>query len=176
MSCPEAKRRERKRVKRVKRVKKEKLENQSKEWNLEEKIPIVEEKMIRYGFKSKLTEMKCRFANYRKIILDEMKIPKAEISPQGARHRISFLKNKLITPSAATKKASLVIDKTYASIYKTYQLELAKNNSVDFDDLLLLPLKIFEENFNCCNFQFLRKRFVKIKLYWYSNSIKFCGI
>ena len=29
-----------------------------------------------------------------KIILDEMKIPKAEISPQGARHRISFLKNK----------------------------------------------------------------------------------
>ena len=81
-----------------------------------------------------------------KIILDEMKIPKAEISPQGARHRISFLKNKLITPSAATKKASLVIDKTYASIYKTYQLELAKNNSVDFDDLLLLPLKIFEEN------------------------------
>ncbi len=81
-----------------------------------------------------------------KIILDEMKIPKAEISPQGARHRISFFKNKLITPSAATKKASLVIDKTYASIYKTYQLELAKNNSVDFDDLLLLPLKIFEEN------------------------------
>ncbi len=81
-----------------------------------------------------------------KIILDEMKIPKTEISPIGARHRISFLKNKLISPSAAMKKASLVIDKTYASIYKTYQLELTKNNSVDFDDLLLLPLKIFEEN------------------------------
>ena len=81
-----------------------------------------------------------------KIILDEMKIPKAEISPQGARHRISFLKNKIISPSAAIKKANLVIDKTYASIYKTYQGELAKNNSVDFDDLLLLPLKIFEEN------------------------------
>ena len=92
-----------------------------------------------------------------KIILDEMKIPKAEISPQGARHRISFLKNKLITPSAATKKASLVIDKTYASIYKTYQLELAK--------IIQLILMI------CCCF---RSRFLK-KIKKYYQNIKICG-
>ena len=75
-----------------------------------------------------------------------MKIPKNQISPQEIKNRISYYKNKLITPADAMKKASLVIDKTYAAIYKTYQLELLKNNAVDFDDLLLLPLEIFKKN------------------------------
>ena len=81
-----------------------------------------------------------------KIILEEMKIPKNQISPKEIKNSISYYKNKLITPSEALKKASLVIDKTYAAIYKTYQLELLKNNAVDFDDLLLLPLEIFKKN------------------------------
>ena len=41
------------------------------EWNLKEKLAIVKEKMNRYGFKSKLSEMEQRFMNYRQIILDE---------------------------------------------------------------------------------------------------------
>ena len=81
-----------------------------------------------------------------KIILEEMKIPKNQISPKEIKNSISYYKNKLITPSDALKKASLVIDKTYAAIYKTYQLELLKNNAVDFDDLLLLPLEIFKKH------------------------------
>ena len=41
------------------------------EWDLGKKIPIIEEKMIRYGFKNKVPEMKRRISGYRQIILNE---------------------------------------------------------------------------------------------------------
>ena len=42
------------------------------EWKLVEKIPMIEEIMIRYGFKSKIQEMKNRVLNYRDIVLGEI--------------------------------------------------------------------------------------------------------
>ncbi|MFL3024523.1 MAG: ATP-dependent helicase, partial [Candidatus Neomarinimicrobiota bacterium] len=46
----------------------------------------------------------------------------------------------------AQSKANLVIEKTYAEIYKNYQKTLFENNALDFDDLLILPLQLFEKN------------------------------
>ena len=81
-----------------------------------------------------------------KVILVEMKISKNEVSPQEVRNQISLYKNKLITPSIAKRKSNLVIEKTYAEIYNNYQKSLFNNNAVDFDDLLLLPLQLFDNN------------------------------
>ena len=81
-----------------------------------------------------------------KVVLDSMDIPKKYVTPQEIRHKISYFKNKLINPEEAKKKAHLVIERTYADIYKNYQIALAKNNAVDFDDLLILPLELFEKH------------------------------
>ena len=81
-----------------------------------------------------------------KVVLEAMDIPKNYVTPQEVRHKISYFKNKLIKPEEAKKKAHLVIEKTYADIYKNYQKALAKNNAVDFDDLLLLPIELFEKH------------------------------
>jgi len=51
----------------------------------------------------------------------------------------------MIGPGEAKKKASIIIDKHYAELYEKYQQALKDNNAVDFDDLLLLPLEIFEK-------------------------------
>ena len=75
-----------------------------------------------------------------------MDIPKNYVTPQEVRHKISYFKNKLIHPDEAQSKAHLVIEKTYAEIYKNYQKALFENNAVDFDDLLILPLQLFEKN------------------------------
>ena len=60
--------------------------------------------------------------------------------------KISYFKNKLIYPDEAQSKAHLVIEKTYADIYKNYQKALFENNALDFDDLLILPLQLFNNN------------------------------
>lgn len=79
-----------------------------------------------------------------KVVLEAMDIPKNYVTVQEVRHKISYFKNKLIHPDEAKRKAVLVIEKTYAKIFENYQKALKENNAVDFDDLLLLPLEIFE--------------------------------
>ena len=81
-----------------------------------------------------------------KVVIESMDIPKNYVKPQEVRHKISYFKNKLITPGEAKKKAHLVLEKTYADIYEKYQKALIKNNAVDFDDLLILPLTLFEKH------------------------------
>ncbi len=83
-----------------------------------------------------------------KVVIEAMDIPKNYVTPQEVRHKISYFKNKLIHPDEVKRKAHLVIEKTYAAIYKNYQKALKENNAVDFDDLLLLPLEIFEKHPN----------------------------
>lgn len=80
-----------------------------------------------------------------KVLLEPMDFPKNYITPKDLRFKISYFKNRLISPDDAKKKATIIIDKHYAELYEKYQTALKENNAVDFDDLLLLPLQIFEK-------------------------------
>ena len=51
----------------------------------------------------------------------------------------------MITPEEQIKKAKTVFEKKLAEIYKVYEEMLRQNNALDFDDLLLYPLKIFKD-------------------------------
>ena len=80
-----------------------------------------------------------------KVLLEPMDFPKNYITPKDLRFKISYFKNRLISPGDAKKKATIIIDKHYAELYEKYQIALKENNALDFDDLLLLPLQIFEK-------------------------------
>ena len=80
-----------------------------------------------------------------KVLLEPMDFPKNYITPKDMRFKISYFKNRLISPEQAKNKANIIIDKHYAELYEKYQIALKDNNAVDFDDLLLLPLQIFEK-------------------------------
>lgn len=80
-----------------------------------------------------------------KVLLEPMDFPKNYITPKDLRFKISYFKNRLISPDDAKKKATIIIDKHYAELYEKYQIALKENNALDFDDLLLLPLQIFEK-------------------------------
>ncbi|MFC1620084.1 ATP-dependent helicase [Candidatus Neomarinimicrobiota bacterium] len=66
--------------------------------------------------------------------------------PKAFRARISRAKNRMLSPSQAAELASGMDAKVLVSIYEEYQRALKANNAVDFDDLLLLPLTIFENH------------------------------
>ena len=59
------------------------------------------------------------------------------------RNKISSAKNELITPDKFKK---IEFDEKVITLYKKYQEKLKQGNSVDFDDLLLLPIKLFENS------------------------------
>ncbi len=66
---------------------------------------------------------------------------------KGVASRISMLKSMLITPEEFLSRGeSFSFDEKLARVYMRYQNELKKCNAVDFDDLIMLTVKLFEEN------------------------------
>ncbi len=81
-----------------------------------------------------------------KIVMKDLDISKDLLSPNRARNQISFFKSKMITPSDQLKKARTILEKTIVEIYQIYQKSLKENDALDFDDLLLYPLELFDKN------------------------------
>ena len=51
----------------------------------------------------------------------------------------------MIFPKDQKKKARTNFDKIIADLYEKYQISLRQNEALDFDDLLLLPLELFDK-------------------------------
>ena len=81
----------------------------------------------------------------KKIIKDMGYDPKI-YNPKAIRNKISSCKNEMISPTMYERYAVSDYEKVIQKVYETYQLKLRRNNSVDFDDLLLLPIELFKKN------------------------------
>ncbi|MFA9461374.1 UvrD-helicase domain-containing protein [Thiohalorhabdus methylotrophus] len=66
--------------------------------------------------------------------------------PDEVRARISDWKNDLVGPAAALEQAANDHDLRAARVYARYQESLHAHNAVDFDDLIGLPVRLFEEH------------------------------
>ncbi len=65
----------------------------------------------------------------------------------NVQHRISNLKNRMISAEEYnTRIAQTSIEKKIGEIYLEYTKRLRENNSMDFDDLLLKPIELFNNN------------------------------
>ena len=81
----------------------------------------------------------------KKIIKDMDYDPKI-YNPKAIRNKISSCKNEMISPAAYERFAVSDYEKVIQKVYEKYQDKLKRNNSVDFDDLLLLPIELFKKN------------------------------
>ena len=78
-----------------------------------------------------------------KNIMAILNIPTDTFSPYSIQSTISKAKNKLLTPEDFSNKSGNIYELKVAEIFKEYQIRLKSSNSMDFDDLLLLPIKLF---------------------------------
>lgn len=81
----------------------------------------------------------------KKIIKDMGYDPKI-YNPRAIRNKISSCKNEMTSPEAYEKYAVSEYEKVVQQVYAKYETKLQRNNSVDFDDLLLLPIELFKKN------------------------------
>lgn len=81
----------------------------------------------------------------KKIIKDIGYDPKI-YNPRAIRNKISSCKNEMTSPEAYEKYAASDFEKVVQEVYAKYEKKLQRNNSVDFDDLLLLPIELFKKN------------------------------
>ena len=81
-----------------------------------------------------------------KRILKEMNLDPKVYNPKAIRNKISSCKNDMISPEKYEQYAVSDYEKIVHKVYEKYEHKLKINNSVDFDDLLLLPIKLFNNN------------------------------
>ena len=83
--------------------------------------------------------------NLVRSILKEFKIHEALY--KGILSKISSLKASLIGPDELlANEDSYGFDEKFARVYVRYQDELKKNNALDFDDLIMFTVKLFEDH------------------------------
>ena len=67
------------------------------------------------------------------------------------QQQISSWKNEFITPEQALQTAHDILLQHHAKVYLAYQQQLQACNSVDFDDLIMLPVILFRDNESILN-------------------------
>ena len=108
-----------------------------------------------------------------KRCLKELNLDPKIYNPYAIRNKISSNKNELVMPSEYKKFVRSDFDEVVATVYEKYQNTLYKNNSVDFDDLLILPIKLFREHEDILERYQERFRYILIDEYQDTNEAQY---
>lgn len=88
--------------------------------------------------------------------------------PQQIRGSISRAKNDLVTPEHLRSTARGPYEFIVADVFERYERALRTNNAADFDDLLILPIRLFAERPDIR--QLYRQRFLHILVDEYQDT------
>jgi DNA helicase II / ATP-dependent DNA helicase PcrA len=108
-----------------------------------------------------------------KEAIKKLDISSKEIKPGLVLNLISQAKNELISPSEYPQYARGKVQEQVARIYITYQKLLKDANALDFDDLLIRTLRLFQEHKEILQNYQKQYRWILIDEYQDTNRIQY---
>ncbi len=105
-------------------------------------LRIVRGELARLGYKPGFSIFD---AQDSATLLRELTRKEAPEAAEAARWAISRWKNDLVDPAAALAGAADEGEALHARLYARYQRQLQAYNALDFDDLIVLPVRLLEE-------------------------------
>ncbi|WP_273118355.1 UvrD-helicase domain-containing protein [Actinomyces dentalis] len=80
------------------------------------------------------------------LVVRELGIDSKRFTPKAFAHRISDLKNELVTPEDFAERAvtSNPFERHLAEVYRAYQARLGAANALDFDDLIMRAVRLLQ--------------------------------
>lgn len=108
-----------------------------------------------------------------KKILKDMNLDIKQYSPSYIRNRISFIKNQMLSEMELDKFFNTPIDKIVVDVYYKYNERLIASAAVDFDDLLLMPVRLFEHNKEILEHYQERYKYILIDEYQDTNPVQY---
>ncbi len=79
-------------------------------------------------------------------VMDQARISTKEWAPKALRAEISDAKNALVTPEDYAQRALHPVERAAAVVYPLLERALREANAADFDDLLVLPVRLLEQH------------------------------
>ena len=134
-------------------------------------LKIIKENYARLGYKSNfvILDSDDTLTVVKKIMKDLNLNPKF-YNARDIRNKISSAKNELMDPE---KYSKVEFDSNIIEVYRKYNKKLLINNSVDFDDLLILPIKLFREYPDVLKYYQDKYKYVLIDEYQDTNEAQY---
>lgn len=108
-----------------------------------------------------------------KRILREQNIDPKQYDPRALLAAISNAKNELQTAADYAQVANTPFEKITATVYDNYQRELKANQALDFDDLIMLTIELFEKAPDVLTFYQERFEYIHVDEYQDTNDAQY---
>lgn len=109
-----------------------------------------------------------------KSVMAELEIPEKNFPPKSVLSSISSAKNKLESPKHVLDNAGNDFRaKMVARIYASYQMRMKEANALDFDDIILLTVMLFESQPDVLEYYRNRYRYIMVDEYQDTNYAQF---
>jgi DNA helicase-2/ATP-dependent DNA helicase PcrA len=111
-----------------------------------------------------------------KGIMSSLGLSQQQFSPHAIRSRISLAKNRMIYPKEYSSAVDDLFEEKTALVYKRYEQALRANNAMDFDDLLIRPIELFDRSRRTLEKYQHRFKFVLVDEYQDTNRAQYALI
>ncbi|BAP18248.1 DNA helicase PcrA [cyanobacterium endosymbiont of Epithemia turgida] len=109
----------------------------------------------------------------KNIVTKQFNLDDKKFDPRSVRYQISNLKNLGLSPDKYLKQDSSYKNRVIAEVYNEYQLQLATNNALDFDDLILVPVRLFQQNESILGYWHNQFKHILVDEYQDTNQIQY---
>lgn len=108
-----------------------------------------------------------------KGILKERNLDPKKFDPRSILGTISSAKNELTEPEEFSKAAGGYYDQVVSDVYADYQKKLLKNQSLDFDDLIMTTIKLFDRVPEVLEFYQRKFQYIHVDEYQDTNRAQY---
>ncbi|MCC3374014.1 DNA helicase PcrA, partial [Cohnella sp. REN36] len=127
---------------------------------------------IGYGSNFSILDSADQLSVIRGVMKDQ-NIDTKKFEPKAVQAMISGAKNELLTPEKYENRAGDYFQTIAAKVYTQYQKRLKANNSLDFDDLILLTIQLFKDVPEVLEFYQNKFKFIHVDEYQDTNRAQY---
>jgi DNA helicase II / ATP-dependent DNA helicase PcrA len=109
----------------------------------------------------------------KNIVTKELNLDNKKFDPRKIRYTISNAKNQGLTADDFAKQEPGYRGRVISEIYNEYQSRLAANNALDFDDLIWVPVKLFQQNESILGYWHTQFQHILVDEYQDTNRIQY---
>jgi DNA helicase-2/ATP-dependent DNA helicase PcrA len=107
------------------------------------------------------------------IVTKKLNLDDKKFDPRKLRYAISNAKNRGLSPQDVEQEQPNYKGRVLAEVYTNYQSQLAANNALDFDDLILVPVRLFQQNESVLGYWHQQFRHILVDEYQDTNRIQY---
>ncbi len=109
----------------------------------------------------------------KNIVTKQLNLDDKKFNFRSVRYAISNAKNQGLSPQDFLREQPNYRGRVISEVYNEYISQLAANNALDFDDLILVPLRIFQQNETVLAYWHRQFRHILVDEYQDTNRIQY---